>query len=88
VLAQAYQAVAESFLVAGDCQEGAVLDVMQSQVRFSSVSPEPGDPALRCRARRIFEVYKVCAAAGEEAERRCLARPRAVGAGGPPELPR
>jgi hypothetical protein len=74
LLAQSYQAIAESFLLAGDCREGALLDVMHSQVRFMSLDPDEGDPALRCRSRRVFEVYKGCVQTGEEAERRCLAR--------------
>jgi hypothetical protein len=71
-LARAYQVLTESFLSAGECREGAVLDVMQSQVRFQSLEPDAGDPALRCRAERIFRAYPACAAAGEAAERRCL----------------
>jgi serine/threonine protein kinase len=71
-LARAYQVVTESFLAAGACREGAELDVMQSQVRFQSLQPDAGDPALRCRAERIFRAYPACAAAGEAAERRCL----------------
>jgi hypothetical protein len=71
-LARAYQVVAESFLVAGDCREGALLDVMQSQIRFQSLQPSAGDPALRCRAGRVFDAYKRCAPAGEETERQCL----------------
>jgi hypothetical protein len=73
-LARAYQVVTESFLAAGECREGAELDVMQSQVRFQSLQPDAGEPALRCRAERIFRAYPACAAAGEAAERRCLSR--------------
>ena len=73
-LARAYQVLAESFLAAGECREGAELDVMQSQVRFQSLQPDAGDSALRCRAERIFRAYPACATAGETAERRCLAR--------------
>ena len=73
-LARAYQVLTESFLAAGECREGAELDVMQSQVRFQSLQPDAGDPALRCRAERIFRAYPACASAGEAAERRCLAR--------------
>jgi serine/threonine protein kinase len=77
-LARAYQVLAESFLAAGDCQEGARLDVMQSEVRFQTLAPGEGDPALRCRAARIFDAYESCADAGEKAERRCLARAEAA----------
>jgi len=87
VLARAYQVLAEAFLAAGDCVEGALLDVTQSQVRFQSLALEGGDPALRCRSPRTFEVYKTCAAAGEEAERRCLARAPPADRGGPPAPP-
>jgi serine/threonine protein kinase len=73
-LARAYQVLAESFLVARECAEGAVLDVMRSQVNFQSLGPGGGDPALRCRSERVFAAYKSCAEAGESAERRCLAR--------------
>jgi hypothetical protein len=73
-LARAYQVLAESFLAARDCAEGAALDVMHSQVVFQSFGPDGGDPALRCRAERVFTAYRACADAGEAAERRCLAR--------------
>jgi len=73
-LARAYQVLTESFLAAGDCREGAELDVLQSQVKFQSLGAGAGDPALRCRAERIFHAYPACAGAGEAAERRCLAR--------------
>jgi hypothetical protein len=79
MLARAYQVLAESFLAAGDCREGAELDVAQSQVRFASVEPEDSDAALGCRAQRTADVYSACAAAAEEAERRCVGRVRAVG---------
>ena len=72
ILARAYQVLAEAFLAAGDCVEGAALDVAQSQVKYQNLAIEGGDPALRCRSQRIFEVYKTCAAAGADAERRCL----------------
>jgi serine/threonine protein kinase len=73
-LARAYQTLTESFLAAGECQEGAELDVMQSQVRFQSLMPNGGDPALRCRADRISRAYPACATAAEAAERHCLSR--------------
>jgi hypothetical protein len=73
-LARAYQVLAESYLVAGDCVEGAALDVLRSQVKFQAAGPDGGDPALRCRSERVFAAYKSCAEAGENAERRCLAR--------------
>jgi len=73
LLARSYQVLAESFLVAGDCATGARLDVLHSQARFQHLQPDGGDPALRCRAERIAEFYRSCAAAGEAAERRCLA---------------
>jgi hypothetical protein len=76
-LAHAYQIVAESFLAAHDCAEGAALDVMRSQVTFQSAGPDGGDPALRCRSERVFAAYRSCADAGEAAERRCLARVQA-----------
>jgi hypothetical protein len=79
MLARAYQVLAESFLAAGDCREGAELDVAQSQVRFASVEPEDSDRALGCRAQRTADVYSGCAAAAEDAERRCVARVRAPG---------
>jgi len=72
LLARAYQVLAESFLTAGDCAEGALLDVAQSQVKFQNLALAGSDPALRCRSPRTSEVYKSCAAAGAEAERRCL----------------
>jgi hypothetical protein len=73
-LARAYQVLAESFLAARDCAEGATLDVMHSQVVFQSFGADGGDPALRCRSQRVFTAYRACADAGEAAERRCLAR--------------
>ena len=75
--------LAESFLVGHDCAEGAALDVMRSQVVFQSFGPDGGDPALRCRAERVFAAYRSCADAGEAAERRCLARVQAASATGP-----
>jgi hypothetical protein len=78
ILARAYQVVAESFLVAGDCAEGALLDVMQSQVKFRSLEPEDSDPALGCRAQRTADVYRSCAPAAQQAERRCVARVQAA----------
>jgi hypothetical protein len=68
--------LAEAYLVDKDCAEGAALDVMRSQVKFQSVGPDGGDPALRCRSERVFAAYKACAVFGEGAERRCLARVR------------
>jgi hypothetical protein len=65
--------LAEAYLAAGDCAEGAALDVAQSEVKFESAA-FGADPALRCRSPRTAEVYHQCAAAGAEAERRCLAR--------------
>ena len=73
LLARSYQVLAESFLVAGDCATGARLDVLHSQARFQHLQPDGGDPALRCRAERIAEFYRSCAAGGDAAERRCLA---------------
>jgi hypothetical protein len=73
-LARAYQVLAESYLVVGDCGEGAALDVLRSQVKFQAAGPDGGDPALRCRSERVFAAYKYCTEAGENAERRCLAR--------------
>ena len=73
ILAQAYRALAESFLIGHDCREGAALDVMQSEVRYETMDPGSGDPALRCRAQRVSDTYHRCAPDGEEAERRCLA---------------
>ncbi len=90
-LARTTQVLAESFLVGRDCAEGAALDVMRSQVKFQSFGPDGGDPALRCRAERVFAAYKACADAGEAAERRCLARVQAArrdGAAVVPELGR
>ena len=86
-LARAYQVLAESFLAGRDCAEGAALDVMHSQVTFQSVGPDGGDPALRCRAGRVFAVYRSCADAGEAAERRCLARVQAARRDGVPVMP-
>jgi hypothetical protein len=77
-LARAYQVLAESFLVGRDCADGAALDVMRSQVKFQSFGPDAGDPALRCRAERVFAAYRSCGDAGEAAERRCLARVQAA----------
>jgi len=74
MLARAYQVLAEAYLAAGDCVEGAALDVAQSEVKFQSSAFGAGDPALRCRSPRTAEVYHQCAAAGAEAERRCLSR--------------
>jgi hypothetical protein len=74
MLARAYQVLAEAYLAAGDCAEGAALDVAQSEVKFQIAAFGAGDPALRCRSPRTAEVYHQCAAAGAEAERRCLAR--------------
>jgi hypothetical protein len=73
-LARAYQVLAEAYLVDRDCTDGAALDVMRSQVKFQSVAPDGGDPALRCRSERVFAAYKSCSDAGVAAERRCLAR--------------
>jgi hypothetical protein len=86
-LAHAYQVVAESFLIARDCVEGAGLDVMHSQVAYAAAGPEGGDPALRCRSERVFAVYRSCSDAGEAAERRCLARVQAARRDGAPVLP-
>jgi tRNA A-37 threonylcarbamoyl transferase component Bud32 len=72
ILARAYQVLAESFLAGGDCREGALLDVTQSQIKFQSMQPAEGDPALRCRSERTADVYKSCAPAGQEAERHCI----------------
>jgi protein kinase-like protein len=72
MLARAYQVMAEAYLAAGDCAEGAALDVAQSEVKFQIAAFGAGDPALRCRSPRTAEVYHQCAAAGAEAERRCL----------------
>jgi hypothetical protein len=74
ILSRSYQVVAESFLAAGECAEGAALDVMQSQMKFRSVAPEDSDPAVGCRAQRTFDVYSSCAAAAKEAERRCVTK--------------
>ena len=70
--------LAEAHLVDRDCADGAALDVMRSQVKFQSVGPDGGDPALRCRAERVFAAYKSCSDAGVAAERRCLARVQAA----------
>ena len=86
-LARAYQVLAESFLVARDCADGAALDVMRSQVKFQSVGPDGGDPALRCRSERVFAAYRSCADAGEAAERRCLGRVQAARRDGAAVLP-
>jgi Protein kinase domain len=77
-LERAYQVLAESYLVGYDCTEGAALDVMRSQVKIQSFGPDGGDPALRCRAERVFAAYKSCVDAGVAAERRCLARAQAA----------
>ena len=77
-LARAYQLLAEAYLVDRDCADGAALDVMRSQVKFQSVGPDGGDPALRCHAERVFAAYKSCGDAGVAAERRCLARVQAA----------
>jgi hypothetical protein len=74
MLARAYQVLAEAYLAAGDCAEGAALDVAQSEVKFQSAAFGAGDPALRCRSPRTAEVYHQCSGAGAEAERRCLSR--------------
>jgi hypothetical protein len=79
ILARSYQVVAESFLAAGDCAEGAALDVVQSQMKFRSVAPEDSDPAVGCRAQRTFDVYRSCAAAAQQAERKCVARTQPAG---------
>jgi hypothetical protein len=86
-LARTYQVLAESYLVARDCADGAALDVMRSQVKFQSYGPDGGDPALRCRAERVFAAYKSCADAGEAAERRCLTRVQAAKRDGTTVLP-
>ncbi|HEY7376077.1 MAG TPA: serine/threonine-protein kinase [Polyangia bacterium] len=86
-LARAYQVLAESYLVGHDCADGAALDVMRSQIRFQSFGPDGGDPALRCRAERVFAAYRACADTGEAAERRCLARVQAAKRDGLPVLP-
>jgi serine/threonine protein kinase len=86
-LAHAYQVVAESFLSARDCADGAALDVMHSQVVYAAAGTDGGDPALRCRAERVFAVYRSCSDAGEAAERRCLARVQAARRDGAPVLP-
>jgi len=86
-LARSYQVLAESFLAARDCAEGAALDVMRSQISYQSAGPEGGDPALRCRSERVFAAYRSCADAGEAAERRCLARVQAARRDGAPVLP-
>jgi hypothetical protein len=75
VLARGYQVLADLFLAAGDCETGALLDVMHSQVKFQNSAPDGGDPALRCRSERTSEAYRTCAAAGEKAERGCVALP-------------
>jgi len=86
-LARSYQVLAESFLAARDCTEGAALDVMRSQISYQSAGPEGGDPALRCRSERVFAAYRSCADAGEAAERRCLARVQTAKRDGTPVLP-
>jgi hypothetical protein len=86
-LARAYQVLAEAYLVDRDCADGAALDVMRSQVKFQSVGPDGGDPALRCRAERVFAAYKSCGDAGVAAERRCLARVQAARRDGVPVMP-
>jgi hypothetical protein len=86
-LARAYQVLAESYLVGHDCADGAALDVMRSQVRFQSFGPDGGDPALRCRAERVFAAYRSCADTAEAAERRCLTRVQAAKRDGVPVLP-
>jgi hypothetical protein len=86
-LARAYQVLAESFLVAHDCVDGAALDVMHSQVVFQSFGPDGGDPALRCRSERVFAAYGSCAETGEAAERRCLARVQAAKRDGTAVMP-
>jgi len=86
-LARAYQVLAEAYLVDRDCADGAALDVMRSQVKFQSVGPDGGDPALRCRAERVFAAYKSCSDAGVAAERRCLARVQGARRDGAAVLP-
>jgi hypothetical protein len=86
-LARAYQVLAESFLAAHDCVDGAALDVMHSQVVFQSFGPDGGDPALRCRSERVFAAYRSCADAGEAAERRCLGRVQAAKRDGAAVMP-
>ena len=86
-LARAYQVLAESYLVGHDCADGAALDVMRSQVKFQSFGSDASDPALRCRAERVFAAYKSCADAGEAAERRCLSRAQAAKRDGTAVLP-
>ena len=86
-LARAYQVLAESFLAGRDCPDGAALDVMRSQVKFQSLEPDGGDPALRCRSERVFAAYRSCSYFGEAAERRCLARVQAAGKEGAAVLP-
>ena len=79
--------LAESYLVGHDCADGAALDVMRSQVKFQSFGSDASDPALRCRAERVFAAYKSCADAGEAAERRCLSRAQAAKRDGTAVLP-
>ena len=56
-------------------------------MKFQSYGPDGGDPALRCRAERVFAAYKSCADAGEAAERRCLTRVQAAKRDGTTVLP-
>jgi tRNA A-37 threonylcarbamoyl transferase component Bud32 len=74
LLARAYQVVAESFLLGGDCAEGAALDVMHTEVQLESTAPSDGDRSVGCRADRTRDIYRACSGAAAEAERRCVAR--------------
>ena len=71
-LDEAYRFVTECFLRDKNCREGARLDVMHSQVGFRAIAVDDKRVNLFCRPERIVEVYTTCAAAGEEAERKCL----------------
>jgi hypothetical protein len=71
-LDEAYRFVTECFLRDKNCREGARLDVMHSQVGFRAIAVDDKRVNLFCRPERIVEVYTACAAAGEEAERKCL----------------
>ena len=74
MLARAYQVLAEAYLRRRRLRRrrGARRGAERGEVSKRGI--RAGDPALRCRSPRTAEVYHQCAAAGAEAERRCLAR--------------
>jgi hypothetical protein len=84
LLARAYQVLAEAFLAGGDCGAGASLDVMRTEVEVQAAG---ADPAVGCRAERTRAVFRACATAADQAERRCVARVQAARHDGQPLVP-